>query len=42
MLILEPGGSELAVSEGFIWLNSGKTTFQIWTPAHCASTRAGR
>ncbi len=28
MLILEPGGSELAVSEGFIWLNSGKTTFQ--------------
>ena len=28
MLILEPGGSELAVSEGFIWLNTGKTTFQ--------------
>jgi Carboxypeptidase regulatory-like domain len=28
MLILEPSGSDLAVSEGFIWLNTGKTTFQ--------------
>jgi hypothetical protein len=28
MVILEPGGSELIVSEGFIWLNTGKTTYQ--------------
>jgi hypothetical protein len=27
MVILEPGASEMAVSEGFIWLNSGPTTF---------------
>jgi hypothetical protein len=27
MLILEPAGNQLAVSEGFIWLNTGKTTF---------------
>jgi hypothetical protein len=27
MLILEPGGTELSVSEGYIWQNSGKTTF---------------
>jgi hypothetical protein len=27
MVILEPGGSELSVSEGYIWQNSGKTTF---------------
>src|SRR6185436_1154746 len=27
MLILEPAGNQLAVSEGFIWLNTGKTTY---------------
>ena len=27
MVLLEPSGSEMAVSESFIWMNTGKTTF---------------
>ena len=27
-VILEPGAGEMTVSEGFIWLNTGRTTYQ--------------
>ena len=34
MVLFEPNGNELAVSESFIWANTGKTTFVLRAGGH--------